>query len=113
MALLRILGVALVVVATGCVDEPDPCERATARLRRIEAREGRAAAGAMLAERSLKACRSAGTATLDPVLQCAMQSATDDEAKICIDAFLRDVVQAQPPGPGDAASGGLNPLVHP
>jgi hypothetical protein len=97
VVLLRILAVATVVTGYGCVDEPDACERATARLRRIEAREGRAAAGAMLAERSLKACRSAGTATLDPVLQCAMQSATDDDAKICIDAFLNDVLKVQPP----------------
>ena len=95
--------------AAGCRHhEPDACERAIARLQRIEASrsapppihsDGRglnpllAQSPAERANLELDECRHGTYASYDPVLRCAMDSASDDGAAACIDRFLHDVVR--------------------
>jgi hypothetical protein len=93
----------LLLLALAACGSSDPCERAIARLERINGIEIGAARPSMIEQ-----CRTNKSAQWDPVLRCAMDSATDDDAKKCIDRGIRDVVT-----PGDGTQGaGLNPLMQ-
>ena len=89
---------ALAIAVSGC-KPADDCERAVDRLLRITPGPGRA--------HMLDSCRTSKTAALDPVLRCAMDSASDAEAAACIERGIRDVVK---PGSGDGS--GINPLLQ-
>ena len=91
-----------ITVALAACHSPDECDRAVARLARIE--KTRHAASSALDE-----CRKH---TPDPVLYCAMSQPTDEAAKACIDAFLKDVLGSGGSGaPLPPEGRGLNPLL--
>jgi hypothetical protein len=91
----------------------DECARAFARLARIHAKHPPALKAAPgVADEALERCRHGRYARFDPVLRCAMDSKTDDEAASCIDEFARAVTKAPD---GEAKSPpkkdvGFNPL---
>lgn len=100
---------ALALLALGCERDPDECERAAARVRRITSESPaqpnwpeRSAAAA------LRTCRRGGNALHDPVLRCALDAPTDEAAKTCIDDFLDDVLEPYDPSPRPR---GINPLL--
>jgi hypothetical protein len=95
------------LVLGGCRSE-DECDRALARLARIESARHQRHMGARMSERTLDECRAH---TPDPVLQCALTARTDDEAAACIDAFLHDVVGPGTGAPHPPDGKGLNPLL--
>ena len=105
--------VVLCALASGCRDD---CDRAVARLQRIEARRAPAVAPASgrglnplanlsAGERTnlmVAECHDRKVAAYDPALACAMQAESDDAAAACIDRMLHDVVhdssrEAEPP----------------
>ena len=86
---------------------PDDCQRAIDRIERIEEANGRSLHGTAW---MVDACRTSKFAAYDPVLRCAMSSASDEAAAACIDRGLRDVVHG-PPDDGGGAKG-LNPLME-
>lgn len=109
MANTELLVVALLVgVAASCRDD---CDRAVARLQRIEAARPKpkpsrsdskglnpllAMSPGERAELSLEACRNGQYAAYDPVLACALRSDTDEAAAACIDHMLADVIHGSP-----------------
>ena len=107
--------VALALVLACCRDD---CDRAVARLQRIEAtrleaaRRSLATAGVgrglnpLLAQSAAErtdlmtaACHDAKAAAYDPALACALRARSDEAATACIDAMLRDVVHHPAPVP--------------
>lgn len=82
--------------------QPDDCERAFARLARIEP-----AVSAKLPSDAVEACRHERYATYDPVLRCAMDTETDDAAAACIEKLVKSVLRPSP----EAVGTGINPLL--
>jgi hypothetical protein len=93
-----------ILLQQGC-KKPDTCEQAFARLARIAARRGEPPASEQGKSLVLESCRS-GKATMDPVLRCAIDSSSDDEAAACIERGIKDVVK-----PGAQGGAGVNPLL--
>jgi cytochrome c551/c552 len=92
----------------GCRKQ-DECERAFARLERIAAKHGEPKASEQGKSLVMQECRG-GKGSWDPVLRCAIDSASDDEADACIQRGLKDVVR---PSNDDSGGGkGLNPLIE-
>jgi hypothetical protein len=92
------------------VKSSDDCERANARLSRIDKSRGQPMSNAT-ADRLTATCRTSKHASDDPVLRCAMESATDDAAAECIERGISDVVV--PSSSGSARDGsGINPLLQ-
>ena len=95
-------------LASGCRDD---CDRAVARLQRIEARhlvtvkpsDGRGLNPLLSqspGERTkleLDECHDAKVAAHDPALACAMTSDSDEAAAACLARMLHDVVHERPP----------------
>jgi len=106
MGAVRVL--LLMLLLAGCHE--DACEKALARIARIDGKRGLRKPTADAANEMLAQCRKRGTASYDPVVRCAMDSKTDDDAAACIDAFLKAVLKATPAKPGDPK--GLNPLLQ-
>ena len=106
---IAVVLVVLAVVTMGCARSGDECERALARLERIEKSQGRPVASKATTQRMLESCRTGKYASHDPVLRCAMDSATDDSAADCIGRSLKDVVK--PSADSRAGGSGLNPLL--
>lgn len=75
----------------------DCCEQAIARLSRI---------GSPPPAEVLEQCRRH---TSDPVIQCALDAASDQAAKSCIDDVVHRSLKPSSPGGGGR---GLNPLLH-
>jgi hypothetical protein len=104
---------AILLLLAGCDRRDDECGRAFARLARIRARAPQPLKPAPgVDEQALEQCRHGRYARFDPVLRCAMDSKTDDEAASCIDAFVHAVIK---PPEGETKSppkkaAGLNPL---
>jgi hypothetical protein len=88
----------IVCVLAACGSPPDDCERAYARIERITKIKS--------SSDMLAGCR-AGKQAWDPVVQCAINSRTDQDAATCID---RGIEQSIKPGDGTAGSG-INPLL--
>jgi hypothetical protein len=96
-------GVALLWLLVACRGpQPDACERAFARLDRING-----ALASKLPRSFLEECRHGRFASYDPVLRCAMDSESDATAAVCIDRIVKDVLR---PSPGSEGSG-INPLL--
>ena len=105
------LALMLCILVLGCGQAQDDCQRAFARLARLDAAQSRPSLPGRHADEALAACRAAGrTVRLDPVVLCAMESTTDDAAARCIDQFVKAVIV-----PTDARSdgSGINPLLQP
>ncbi len=95
----------LLLALLGCRTEDD-CERAVARLVRIDP------ASAPISASAIEQCRKTGPANNgDPVLRCAIDSSTDASAAECIDRGVREVVR--PRKPSDPEPVGVNPLLQP
>lgn len=92
----------------GCHETSDDCARARARLDRIDASRGTPLLSGEPRREALEQCRHGRYAAYDPVLRCAMDSATDEAAAACIDAFDREMGTAR----GGGAPAGINPLVE-
>jgi hypothetical protein len=107
---IYMLGFALVVLASGCRDRAqDDCERALARIARIDARSS-PSQPAIASKSALQQCRSNPNAMSDPVVRCALDSASDGAAAVCIDNFTRAVLKTSADGGGGGA--GINPLLQ-
>jgi hypothetical protein len=96
----------VLVLLAACSKPADDCQRAIDRLARIDAAKGRAARNT---QGMLETCRTGKHAAHDPVLRCAMDSATDEAAATCVDRFV-DAVLA-PAAKGSGGGTGLNPLL--
>lgn len=112
---LALLALALAAAGACRHHVPDACERAAARLQRIEAARpapsippastGRGLNPLMAMSASERAslvideCRRGKYASYDPVLRCAMDAPSDDAAAACIDRIVHDVVHAAPQTP--------------
>jgi hypothetical protein len=59
---------------------------------------------------AIEQCRHGKFAAYDPVLRCAMDSASDEVAASCIEAFEREMVKARGGAPSGAPVG-INPLL--
>jgi hypothetical protein len=103
---------ALIALAScsGSAGESD-CERAVARMKRLDARGHRPALTAPMAKRIVAQCQKGGTGSYDAVLECAREQPSDADAQRCIDAFLDDVLRPAPSQPEEPAGRGLNPLL--
>ena len=87
------------------------CERALARLERISAAKGQTA-GSGARELVREMCLTSKYAEYDPVLRCAMDSKTDDEAAACIERGIKEVLKpSDGSADGSADGSGLNPLL--
>ena len=80
----------------------DDCQRAVARLIRIDAARAANRPRPAAAYDPLAQCRKGGTAALDPVLRCALDGPTDAAAATGIDAFVHQVLP-NPSPPDDPA----------
>jgi hypothetical protein len=99
---------------SACSSEDGACERALARLARIHAARSLPPLPARAAQLMLEECQRGKLATHDPVLHCAIDSASDEVAASCIDRFTHDVLSPQPGSAGSRHDGqGLNPLLDP
>jgi hypothetical protein len=97
----------------GC-REQDKCDKAFARLERIAAKRGEPKASESMKSLVMEQCRSE-KGTWDPVINCALHAASDDEADACIQAGIKDVLHSNDDeGSSGSASGGkgLNPLLE-
>lgn len=107
------LAVGVLLAIGGCsAREPDACERAYARLDRIDASRGGPAVSGKPRDEALEQCRHGKHAAYDPVLRCAMDSASDEPAVACIEAFDREMIKARGAAPTEAPVG-VNPLIEP
>ena len=132
MTRLRCAGMVVLVVALASAcrhHEPDACERAVARLQRIEAARPAPAVSPASAGRGLNPlmtmspgertnlmldeCRHGKYASYDPVLRCAMDGASDDAAAACIDRIVHDIVHAPAPEPAPGSTPGAGPAPRP
>jgi hypothetical protein len=96
------------LAACGCqARNPDDCERALARIARIDASRSMPRASATHTKDALEQCRHSKYAAYDPVLRCAMDAPSDAAAASCIDRFVNSTLK-----PGAAGGGGLNPLLE-
>ena len=106
--------VLIVAGSPGCKDSaPDECEKAIARLDRMRARDSLPPDARFVTANAIDQCRQGGTALNDPVLRCALDSATDDATASCIDEGMERIL-----GPStnvddeqQGAGKGLNPLL--
>jgi hypothetical protein len=96
---------ASLVLLVGCGKSPDACERATARLARIE-KPSPLRPTAETNREILAQCRRG---TDDPVMRCALDAPSDEVAKRCVEQFVDAVLK---PSSGSGGSG-LNPLFEP
>ena len=110
-SLVRFGLVVLFVVACGG-HEPDACERALARIARIEPMRSHPPP-AKFTRDALEQCRHGKFASYDPVLRCAMDSDSDATAEACIDAFDKRVMGPGPYPPAPSGPQGINPLLDP
>jgi hypothetical protein len=103
----------LLLAIAACITPPDDCERAIARLERLnnastlgfgQARS-RIDDEPSTRQRMLESCRSP-KGQWDPVLRCAMDSPTDEATAACIERH--GVIK---PGPRTGGSG-INPLLQ-
>jgi hypothetical protein len=96
-------------------DEGGPCQRALARLDRIEqARPPRVHPSALGRALMRDACRGRAW-QYDPAIGCAVAGPTDEAAAACIDRFVHDVVRPAPgahPGTAPHDGRGVNPLIE-
>lgn len=102
----RIVTLALV---GGCGSSPpDACERALARLERIHAARDETSP-AKLRDTALEHCRRNRTTpeAQDPVVRCALEEATEQDASECIDELMKNVLK-----PGATGGSGINPLLE-
>ena len=95
----------LLLLVVACGREPDECERAVQRIERLGDEAGHPRSSNKVRDSMLASCRAG---THDPVINCALASATDRAAAACIDEGVRSTVI-----PGSGAGGsGLNPLLQ-
>lgn len=87
---------------------PDDCERAIARLARIDRANG-IELDAATSARLIESCRTGTHAAWDPVVRCAMDSPSDEAAAACIERGIEGVVKTQPSEGGGGS--GINPLL--
>ena len=85
----------------------DDCERAIARLERLQPSK----APAPNRSAQIEACRTGKISSWDPVLRCAMDSATDEAAAACIKTGIDGVLKGTA-ADGDGAGSGVNPLLQ-
>jgi hypothetical protein len=96
----------VLVFLVGCGSkQPDQCELAIERLQRLE----KPGVPPMNTAALIDGCRTGRLSSSDPVLRCAMDSATDEAAAACIQRGIEGVIK------GTAADGegvGVNPLLR-
>lgn len=96
-------------------DNPDDCQRAFARIARINAAQSEPLMGPKSTKEAIEQCRHGQYAQFDPVLRCAMDSKTDKAASSCIDEFMNAMLKdVPPPSPGAHAGEpkGINLLLE-
>ena len=104
------VAIAIGLVVVGCGEhKADDCERAMARVARIHTARSMRTLSAAASKEMLAGCRRGTSAAHDPVLRCAMDSASDETAAACMDAFVKAVV---PPTTAPAKGVGVNPLLE-
>lgn len=81
----------LVLAATllACNHE-DACDRAIARLARVNAMLSRGEMTPAQRRAGLEECRDEKRGASDPVLHCALESHSDDETADCISSLVKD-----------------------
>src|SRR5687767_13170381 len=99
--------ICLFVLVAGC--SADECEKAIARLARIDKAQGRQPPSAEFSKRIVDACRNDKGAAHDPVLNCAKHSQTDADASACIDGVVKGSLKS---GAGTGDGTGINPLLQ-
>ena len=105
------LGVLLALGGCSGSGGESECERAVARMKRLDERGKRPPLSARMARQIVAQCEQGGPAAYDRVVQCAKTQTTDADGQRCIDAFLDDVLRPTPAGPDDPARRAINPLL--
>ncbi len=97
-------------------DAQDDCQRAFARIARIDSAKGEAPLmGPKSTKEAIEQCRHGQYTQYDPVLRCAMDSKTDEAASSCIDELMDAVLKDVPPPSPGAHTGepkSINPLLE-
>jgi hypothetical protein len=102
---MRFVSLALALALAACGGGGDECDRAAARLRRLDDAHHREHPGWMDGEIRTQ-CREHGW---DPVANCVIVGPTDEAAEACIERGMAGVIG---PGSGAITPGkGLNPLL--
>ncbi len=94
----------------GCRKQ-DKCEQAFARLERIAAKHNEPKASEQSKSLVMQECRG-DKGQWDPVLRCAIDSSSDDDADACIQRGLEDVMRPTSDDNGSGGGKGLNPLIE-